>query len=157
MIITQDSVTSMEESTDSPLPKRKALENNDDGTRKHKKTETANMLHKGQEESEECVDLRISKVEEAVKVQIEAINDIKETMGAQIKEWVTAIMQQINTVIQQQQVHQQQLDSLSTRVTELEKCPSATGLQASGVAPFKPIIKPPLLKPAIMNPAPPQQ
>ncbi|KAH7940241.1 hypothetical protein HPB52_022561 [Rhipicephalus sanguineus] len=49
-VITEDIVTSIEENFDSPLPKRKAVENNGEGTSKPKKTKTANMLHERQAE-----------------------------------------------------------------------------------------------------------
>ncbi|KAH6930905.1 hypothetical protein HPB50_020812 [Hyalomma asiaticum] len=153
-VVTEDSGTSMEECTEIPLPKRKAVEHNGEGISKPKKTKTASMLHERQEEFERRVDLRISLIEAAMKTQVEAMNEIKDNMGAQIKELGTAIMQQITTVIQQQQTHQQQLDNFSTRVTELEKWASATGLQASGAAHTKEIPKPSHhTKPVILTPA----
>ncbi|KAH7968048.1 hypothetical protein HPB52_005533 [Rhipicephalus sanguineus] len=96
-VITEDIVTSMEENIDSPFPKRKAVENNGEGTSKPKKTKTANMLHERQEEFQQRVDLRISQIEEAMKTQIESMNEIKETMLAQIKEWGTATSQRSST------------------------------------------------------------
>lgn len=42
-----------------------------------------------------------------MKTQIEARNEIKDTMGAQIKEWGAAIVLQIHTDKQEQQIHQQ--------------------------------------------------